>query len=65
MSEHPAVPGKPGYPRSRSFAISPYGLVYGHRDSRVRAPFGHEWLLSQKVEDVSPEEMQRRWDAMA
>ena len=38
---------------------------YGHRDSRVRDPFGHEWLLSQKVEDVSPEEMQRRWDAMA
>jgi PhnB protein len=37
---------------------------YGHRDSRVRDPFGHEWLLSQKVEDVSPEEMQRRWDAM-
>jgi PhnB protein len=38
---------------------------YGHRDSRVRDPFGHEWLLSQKVEDVTPEEMQRRWDAMA
>jgi PhnB protein len=38
---------------------------YGHRDGRVRDPFGHEWLLSQMVEDVSPEEMQRRWDAMA
>jgi len=38
---------------------------YGHRDARVRDPFGHEWLLSQKVEDVSPEEMQRRWDEMA
>jgi len=38
---------------------------YGHRDARVCDPFGHEWLLSQKVEDVSPEEMQRRWDAMA
>src|ERR1700744_4317797 len=23
---------------------------YGHRDGRVRDPFGHEWLLSQKVE---------------
>lgn len=38
---------------------------YGHRDGRVRDPFGHEWLLSQKVEEVSPEEMQRRWNAMA
>ena len=37
---------------------------YGHRDGRVRDPFGHEWLLSQVVEEVSPEEMQRRWDAM-
>lgn len=36
---------------------------YGHRDGRLRDPFGHEWLLSQKVEEVSPEEMQRRWDA--
>lgn len=38
---------------------------YGHRDSRVRDPFGHEWLLSQVIEEVTPEEMQRRWDAMA
>lgn len=37
---------------------------YGHRDSRVRDPFGHEWLLSQVLEEVTPEEMQRRWDAM-
>ncbi|MBN8246123.1 MAG: VOC family protein [Verrucomicrobia bacterium] len=36
---------------------------YGHRDGRLRDPFGHEWLLSQKVEEVSPEEMQRRWNA--
>lgn len=37
---------------------------YGHRDGRVRDPFGHEWLLSQMVEEISPEEMQRRWDGM-
>jgi PhnB protein len=36
---------------------------YGHRDGRVRDPFGHEWLLSQVVEEVSPEEMQKRWDS--
>ena len=37
---------------------------YGHRDGRVRDPSGHEWLLSQIVEKVTPEEMQRRWDTM-
>ena len=37
---------------------------YGHRDGRVRDPFGHEWLLSQVVEEDTPEEMQRRWNAM-
>lgn len=36
---------------------------YGHRDGRVRDPFGHEWLLSQQFEEISPEEMQHRWDA--
>lgn len=37
---------------------------YGCRDARIRDPFGHEWLLSQQIEEVSPGEMQRRWDAM-
>lgn len=46
-------------------AIFPVKIqFYGHRDGRVRDPFGHEWLLSQKVEEVSPEEMQRRWNEM-
>jgi PhnB protein len=25
-------------------------------------PFGHRWMLSQKLENVEPEEMQRRWN---
>ena len=37
---------------------------YGHRDARIRDPFGHEWLLSQEIEKIAPEEMQRRWEAM-
>lgn len=37
---------------------------YGHRTGSVRDPFGHEWSISQEVEKVTPEEMQRRWDAM-
>jgi uncharacterized glyoxalase superfamily protein PhnB len=34
---------------------------YGERSGRVRDPFGHEWLLGHNFEDVSPEEMQRRY----
>lgn len=37
---------------------------YGHLSGRVRDPFGHEWIISQEMEKLSPEEMQRRWDAM-
>jgi PhnB protein len=37
---------------------------YGHRAGRVRDPFGHEWIISQEIEKLSPEEMQRRWNAM-
>jgi PhnB protein len=37
---------------------------YGHRSATVRDPFGHEWTISQEIEKVRPEEMQRRWDAM-
>jgi PhnB protein len=33
---------------------------YGERGGRLRDPFGHQWMLSQVIEDVSPEEMQRR-----
>jgi PhnB protein len=33
---------------------------YGERGGRVRDPFGHQWMLSQVIEDVSPEEMARR-----
>jgi PhnB protein len=33
---------------------------YGERGGRVRDPFGHHWMLSQVIEDVSHEEMERR-----
>jgi PhnB protein len=33
---------------------------YGDRAGRLRDPFGQQWMLSQRVEDVSPEEMSRR-----
>jgi PhnB protein len=34
---------------------------YGDRVAHVRDPFGHRWALSTRIEDVSPEEMQRRF----
>lgn len=37
---------------------------YGYRSGTVRDPSSYEWLLQHLVEEVSPEEMQRRWDAM-
>lgn len=42
----------------------PSDAFYGERGGTVRDPFGHEWLLGQHIEDVTPEEMQRRYDAM-
>lgn len=37
---------------------------YGFRSCSVRDPFGHQWMLQHEIEKVSPEEMQKRWDAM-
>jgi PhnB protein len=33
---------------------------YGERGGRLRDPFGQQWMMSQHIEDVSPEEMARR-----
>jgi PhnB protein len=38
---------------------------YGDRAGWLRDPFGHRWQLRTPKEDVSPAEMQQRWDAMA
>lgn len=35
---------------------------FGERTALVLDPFGHRWMLSQRIETVSPEEMQRRWE---
>lgn len=37
---------------------------YGYRAGRIEDPFGHVWVISQLVESLSREEMQRRLDAM-
>lgn len=38
---------------------------YGDRTVTVTDPFGHQWTLATHVEDVSPEEIERRMQAMA
>jgi PhnB protein len=37
---------------------------YGDRMGTLADPFGHEWSLGTHIEDVSPEEMQKRMAAM-
>ena len=33
---------------------------YGERGGRLRDPLGHQWMLSQRIERISSEEMERR-----
>jgi PhnB protein len=33
---------------------------YGDRSGTLTDPFGHSWTVATHVEDVAPEEMQRR-----
>ncbi|MBI4910145.1 MAG: VOC family protein [Acidobacteria bacterium] len=37
---------------------------YGERSGMVADPFGYRWMLGSPIEEVSPEEMQRRYAAM-
>ncbi|MCC3306020.1 VOC family protein [Sneathiella sp. HT1-7] len=37
---------------------------YGERSGTIRDPFGHNWIIGHSIEEVEPEEMQRRYDAM-
>jgi PhnB protein len=40
------------YPRADQF--------YGERGGRLRDPFGHQWMLSQRIEVISEQEIKRR-----
>jgi PhnB protein len=37
---------------------------YGDRMGGIQDPFGHKWYVGTHIEDVSPEEMKKRMDAM-
>lgn len=43
--------------------LAPADQFYGDRSGRLEDPFGHVWLVSTHMEDVSPEEMQKRMEA--
>jgi uncharacterized glyoxalase superfamily protein PhnB len=34
---------------------------YGERSGSIRDPFGHRWNIGHRIEDVTPDEMQRRY----
>lgn len=40
----------------------PADFGHGERQSRLRDPFGHEWLLGHELEEISPEEIKRRFE---
>jgi PhnB protein len=37
---------------------------YGERGGRLADPFGHLWMISQKLENLTPEQIQQRTTAM-
>ena len=43
----------------------PSDMFWGDRMGQIIDPFGHIWAMATHKEDVSPEEMQKRMQAMA
>ncbi len=37
---------------------------YGERSGSIRDPFGHRWNIGHSIEEVTPDEMQRRYTEM-
>ena len=44
--------------------MEPQDHFYGERSGSIRDPFGHRWNIGHSIEDVKPEEMQRRYDEL-
>jgi len=44
--------------------VFPVEELFGERMARVRDPFGHLWILRQRVEELSVDEIQRRRDEL-
>lgn len=43
----------------------PEDRFQGERSGSVRDPFGHRWLIGHPIEEVSPDEMQRRYTELS
>lgn len=41
---------------------APADQTFGERSALVLDPFGHRWMLSQTIEAVTPQDMQKRWN---
>ncbi len=44
--------------------MPPTDMFYGERMAVLRDPFGHRWNIGHNIEDVSPDEVQRRYNEM-
>ncbi len=44
--------------------MAPKDQFYGERSGVVRDPFGHRWNIGHSLEELTPEEMQRRYTAL-
>ena len=42
--------------------MAPRDHFYGERSGVIRDPSGHRWNIGHHIEDVTPEEMQRRYE---
>jgi len=47
-----------------TLVMAPQDHFYGERSGSFDDPFGHRWSIGHSIEDVTPEEMQRRYTAM-
>ncbi|GGE23285.1 glycosylase [Primorskyibacter flagellatus] len=44
---------------------APADQSFGERNALLLDPFGHRWMIAQMIEEVTPEEMQARWNDSA
>ena len=42
----------------------PQDQFFGERSGTIRDPFGYDWLIGHSTEEVSPEDMQKRYTAL-
>lgn len=45
--------------------MEPVDHFYGERSGAILDPFGHRWTIGHSIEEVTPAEMQRRYDERA